>query len=108
MPPRTLILARVRRITLGAMVACLLAAPAHSDPLLFSTADLHSWIHSVNLNPDWLRIGTDIIGPQQQRDAAPTSDSVLSLSAQAIPEPATLLLLGAGLVILWWGLKRRR
>lgn len=35
-------------------------------------------------------------------------EPALFSTAQAVPEPATLLLLGAGLVILWWGLKRKR
>jgi len=68
--------------------------------------DLQSWIRNDDLAPDWLRIGTDIIGSPQ--GVAPTFNAAFSLSGQQIPEPATLLLLGAGLVILWWGLKRKR
>ena len=43
--------------------------------------------------------------------------AVLSLTAEPaiggapvgqVPEPATLLLLAVGLIVLWWGLKKRK
>ena len=57
------------------------------------TPDLQSWIRNSDLNPDWLRIGTDITqqGP---------FNASLSLVGQTVPEPSTLLLLGTGLAVL--------
>jgi PEP-CTERM motif len=68
--------------------------------------DLQSWIRNADLDPDWLRIGTDIVGPSST-GPAPTFNAAFSLIGQ-VPEPATLLLLAAGLIVLWWGLKRRK
>jgi hypothetical protein len=68
--------------------------------------DLQSWIRNANLDPDWLRIGTDIVGPLPQGGAAPTFNAAFSLAGE-VPEPATLLLLAFGLIVLWWGLRRK-
>jgi len=56
--------------------------------------DLQAWIRNENLAPDWLRIGTDII------DGNPvvTYNTAFQLQGRAIPEPATLTLLGTGLI----------
>jgi len=69
--------------------------------------DLQSWIRNAALDPDWLRIGTDIVGPPPQGGAAPTFNAAFTLIGQ-VPEPATLLLLAVGLVVAWWGLKKRK
>jgi hypothetical protein len=59
--------------------------------------DLQSWIRDADLDPDWLRVGTDIVGPPPTGGPAPTFNAAFSLDGNTIPEPSTILLLGAGL-----------
>jgi hypothetical protein len=54
--------------------------------------DLQSWTRNVDLDPDWLRVGTDIVGG----NPAPTFNAAFTLSS--VPEPATMFLLGFGLI----------
>ena len=73
------------------------------------TPDLQSWIRNASLDPDWLRIGTDIVGGTP----APTFNAAFSLSGETIPEPSTLLLLASGVTSLagwsaWRRMKTRR
>jgi PEP-CTERM motif len=66
--------------------------------------DLQSWIRNENLDPDWLRVGTDITGQ------GPFNAS-FSLSGQSVPEPSSLVLLGSGglaVAALASATKRRR
>ena len=44
--------------------------------------DLQSWIRNANLDPDWLRVGTDIVGPPPQGGAAPTFNAAFSLAGR--------------------------
>jgi len=66
--------------------------------------DLQSWIRPHDgIFPDWLRIGTDIVGGVQ-------FDAAFSISADLVPEPASLSLLGAalaGMSFLGWRRVRR-
>ena len=56
--------------------------------------DLQSWTRDAFLDPDWLRVGTDIVG-------AGTFNGAFTLTG-AVPEPGSLLLLmGAGIAALW-------
>jgi hypothetical protein len=58
--------------------------------------DLQAWIRNGDLDPDWLRIGTDIVGG----NPAPTFNMAFELDGEqvaAVPEPASLLMLATGL-----------
>jgi len=67
------------------------------------TPDLQSWIRNEALAPDWLRVGTDIVGDS----AYNASFSLAGETVAAVPEPATALYLTGGLALLL-GLRRRR
>jgi hypothetical protein len=53
--------------------------------------DLQSWTRNETIFPDWLRIGTDVVGPPAEGGAAPAFNASFSLKgetgAQAIPLP---------------------
>jgi hypothetical protein len=51
--------------------------------------DLQSWIRDEALQPDWLRVGTDIVGGT----TPPTFNASFSLTGEAVPGP----IVGAGL-----------
>jgi hypothetical protein len=53
------------------------------------TTDLQSWTRDQFLDPDWLRIGTDIVGG----NPAPTFNATFSLTGSTVSEPATSLLI---------------
>ena len=57
--------------------------------------DLQSWTRDHALDPDWLRVGTDIVGGQ----TPPTFNQAFSLSGTvaAVPEPESWAMLLAGL-----------
>jgi PEP-CTERM motif-containing protein len=62
-------------------------------PFPSGVADLQAWIRNENLDPDWLRIGTDIVGGA----TPPTFNMAFSLTGvNAVPEPSTwaMMLLG--------------
>jgi hypothetical protein len=71
-----------------------------------ATPDLQAWIRNTGLDPDWLRIGTDIVGGA----TPPTLNLAFSLSGAVVPEPTSLLLLSigaAGLFVLEIARRRR-
>ena len=54
--------------------------------------DLQTWIRNEDLQPDWLRVGTDIVGG----NPAPTFNAAFSLAGTTVPEPSSVILLGLG------------
>jgi len=62
--------------------------------------DLQSWTRDANLDPDWLRVGTDIVGGA----TPPTFNNAFSLEGTVTPEPGTIVLGIAGLALI--GLKK--
>ena len=70
---------------------CSIVPPGTSFPP--GSNDLQAWMRNTALDPDWLRVGTDIVGG----NPAPTFNASFTLSGQTVPEPSslTLLVLGA-------------
>ena len=46
--------------------------------------DLQSWIRNASLDPDWLRVGTDIVGGT----TPPTFNQAFSLTGDLVPLPS--------------------
>jgi PEP-CTERM motif len=68
--------------------------------------DLQAWIRNTSLDPDWLRIGTDIVGGA----TPPTFNMAFSLSGAVVPEPTSILLMaigGAAVLIVRYIARRR-
>lgn len=63
--------------------------------------DLQSWIRNEPLAPDWLRIGTDIVG------AGAFNASFSLVGIAGVPEPGSVVLLLAGALPLMLGCRRR-
>ena len=65
--------------------------PGTSFPPGFT--DLQTWTRNENLDPDWLRVGTDIVGGS----SAPQFNAAFSVAGtSAAPEPSSVFLLGLG------------
>jgi len=59
--------------------------------------DLQTWTRNENLDPDWLRVGTDIVGGT----TPPTFNGAFALNGTTVPEPASvLLMIGAAPLLL--------
>jgi len=58
--------------------------------------DLQAWTRDQFLDPDWLRVGTDIVGG----GPAPTFNMTFSLTGETVPEPSSYILLGSALLAL--------
>jgi hypothetical protein len=57
--------------------------------------DLQTWTRDAMLDPDWLRVGTDIVDTINVM-TAPTFNAAFALEG-TVPEPSTILLVGSGL-----------
>jgi hypothetical protein len=66
--------------------------------------DLQEWIRNESLAPDWLRVGTDIVGGE----IPPTFNATFALIGQIVPEPGTGALLVVGLAMVGWTRRGRR
>ena len=74
-----------------------LSAPRPIDstgtPFPSGFTDLQTWTRNENLDPDWLRVGTDIVGGSP----APQFNAAFSVAGtSAAPEPSSVILLGLG------------
>jgi len=56
------------------------------------SADLQAWMRNTALDPDWSRVGTDIVGGT----SPPTFNAAFTLSGSAVPEPSSVILLSLG------------
>jgi hypothetical protein len=78
---------------------------APGTPFPAGVTDLQAWIRNEGLQPDWLRVGTDIVGGSQ----APKFNGTFALMGNPVPEPSTLALGGtAGLIGIGCWLRQRR
>ena len=67
-----------------------------TTPFPVGVTDLQAWTRDDALDPDWLRVGMDIVGGT----TPPTFNTAFSLDGTAIPEPASVLLVVAGLALI--------
>jgi hypothetical protein len=56
--------------------------------------DLQSWIRNENLQPDWLRVGTDVEGQGR------TFNASFTILGQTVPEPSSMVLASLGSLLL--------
>ena len=66
--------------------------------------DLQAWIRDANLDPDWLRVGTDIVGG----GPAPTFNMAFSLDGTVAPEPSTMALMLSAIAMVGLRLRKLR
>jgi hypothetical protein len=71
-----------------------------TTPFPAGFTDLQSWTRDAALDPDWLRVGADIVGPPSTGGAAPAFNAAFSLDGTVAPEPSPIILLTAGIGLL--------
>ena len=76
-----------------------------TTPFPTGITDLQVWTRDAMLDPDWLRAGTDIVGGTNP----PTFNAAFSLDGTAVPEPSSIVLSMAGLVMVigLWRFRRQ-
>jgi hypothetical protein len=67
-----------------------------TTPFPVGVSDLQAWTRDAALDPDWLRVGTDIVGGT----TPPTFNMAFSLSGTDTPEPAATWLVLTGLALV--------
>jgi hypothetical protein len=72
---------------------------AGTTPFPAGVTDLQAWTRDDALDPDWLRVGTDIVGGA----TPPTFNTAFSLDGTVVPEPAVSLVVLAGLALICVG-----
>src|SRR5215831_3229823 len=77
---------------------------AGTTPFPPGVNDLQTWTRDAMLDPDWLRVGQDIVGG----NPFPTFNAAFSLDGTLVPEPSTVLLVGSCLVGFTVHIARRR
>jgi hypothetical protein len=77
---------------------------AGTTPFPPGVTDLQSWTRDAMLDPDWLRVGTDIVGGA----TPPTFNQAFSLDGTVVPEPGTIVLTLAGFALATARCLRRR
>lgn len=79
---------------------------AGTTPFPFGVSDLQMWTRDAFLDPDWLRVGTDIVGGT----TLPQFNGAFALQGTAaVPEPATTSMLLIGMTLVGGlGVRRRR
>jgi len=58
--------------------------------------DLQAWTRDDGLDPDWLRVGTDIVGGA----VPPTFNAAFSLNSSDVPEPSSMVLVLGGIALI--------
>jgi hypothetical protein len=68
-----------------------------TTPFPTGITDLQAWTRDANLDPDWLRVGTDIVGGS----TPPTFNAAFSLDGSTtVPEPPSVMLIAIGLFVI--------
>lgn len=66
----------------------------NGDPTTPFLPDLQSWTRDANLDPDWLRVGADIVG------GGTTFNNAFSLNGNVVPEPVSTVGVVIGLAFI--------